>query len=75
LAGQLAKRIKDGTAQVGSEAALRRSIESLQAGHPNYDEMKPALAEAGRQQLPYLKRSGLQTEQPSGEYCLYRMEK
>lgn len=57
MAGKLAKRIKDGAAQAGSEVALRRSSESLQAGHPNYDEMTLALAEAGRQQLPYLKRS------------------
>jgi beta-lactamase regulating signal transducer with metallopeptidase domain len=57
LAGQLAKRIKDGTAQAGSEGALRRSIESLKTGQPNYDEMTPALAEAARQQLPWLKRS------------------
>jgi hypothetical protein len=57
VAGQLAKRIKDGTPQAGSEGAVRRSIESLQAGQPNYDEMTPALAEAARQQLAYLKRS------------------
>ena len=55
LAEQLAKRIKDGSPQAGSEAALRRSIESLLAGHPNYDEMMPELAEATRQQLPLLR--------------------
>jgi hypothetical protein len=56
-AEQLAKRIKDGTAQSGSEAALRHTIESLQAAQPNYDEMMPASVEATRQQLPTLRRS------------------
>jgi Domain of unknown function (DUF3471) len=57
IAEQLAKRIKDGTARSGSEAALRRSIESLQSTQPNYDEMAPALAEATRRQLPVLRSS------------------
>jgi beta-lactamase regulating signal transducer with metallopeptidase domain len=56
VAEQLAKRIKDGTAQPGSEAALRRMIEALQAAQPNYDAMTPELATATRQQLPALQR-------------------
>ena len=54
---QLAKRIRDGIAQPGSEAALRHTIESLQAAQPNYDEMMPPLAGLTRQQLPNLRRS------------------
>ncbi|MGX9430990.1 MULTISPECIES: M56 family metallopeptidase [Bradyrhizobium] len=56
VAEQLAKRIKDGTAQPGSEAALRRTIEAIRAGQPNYDAMTPELAVATRQQLPGLQR-------------------
>ncbi len=57
IAEQLAKRMKDGIAQQGSEAALRHTIESLQAAQPNYDEMMPSLAELTRRQLPNLKRA------------------
>ncbi|MFH0299717.1 M56 family metallopeptidase [Bradyrhizobium sp. 31Argb] len=56
VAEQLAKRIKDGTAQPGSEAALRRTIEAIRAGQPNYDAMTPELAVATRQQLTGLQR-------------------
>jgi CubicO group peptidase (beta-lactamase class C family) len=48
------KRFKDQTAAPGSEAALRRMIEELQAGKPDYDRMSPGLANATRQQLPQL---------------------
>jgi hypothetical protein len=48
------KRFKDQTAAPGSEAALRRMIEELQLGKPNYDLMSPGLANATRQQLPQL---------------------
>src|ERR1022692_3708713 len=48
------KRFKDQTAAPGSEAALRRMIEELQQGKPNYDLMSPGLADATRQQLPQL---------------------
>jgi CubicO group peptidase (beta-lactamase class C family) len=49
-----AKRFKDQTAAPGSEAALRKMIEDLRLGKPNYDLMSPGLAEATRQQLPQL---------------------
>lgn len=39
----------------GSEAAIRRLIDGLVTGTPNYHEMVPALAEATRQQLPQLR--------------------
>jgi hypothetical protein len=48
------KRFKDQTVAPGSEAALRRMIEELRLGKPNYDLMSPGLAAATRQQLPQL---------------------
>jgi predicted small lipoprotein YifL len=36
----------------GTEASLRRYIESLETGTPNYNEMAPALAALVRQKLP-----------------------
>ena len=50
------KRFKDQTAAPESEAAVRRMVEELRAGRPNYDLMSPRLADATREQLP-----GLQT--------------
>ncbi len=38
--------------QPGSEAALRRMIDEISRGAPNYDLMAPGLAEATRTQLP-----------------------
>jgi CubicO group peptidase (beta-lactamase class C family) len=51
----IAKRFKDQTQSPGTEAALRRNIEELQRGEPNYDQMSPQLADITRQQLPQLK--------------------
>ncbi len=51
----IAKRFKDQTQSPGTEAALRRNIEELQRGEPNYDQMSPQLAAVTRQQLPMLK--------------------
>jgi hypothetical protein len=48
------KRFKDQTAAPGSEAAIRRMIEELRTGKPNYDLMGAGLANATRQQLPQL---------------------
>ena len=48
------KRFKDQTAAPGSEAALRRLIDELRSGKPNYELMSAGLAEATRQQLPGL---------------------
>lgn len=47
----LAAKVKSQTATPGSEAALRRNIDSLQSGHPRYSEMSPGLQEATREQL------------------------
>jgi serine-type D-Ala-D-Ala carboxypeptidase/endopeptidase len=54
-AAALAKRVKDQTAALGSEAALRRNIEDLRLGQPKYELMGAGLAEITRQQLPQLK--------------------
>jgi hypothetical protein len=50
----LAARIQSQTATPGSEAALRRTIDGILAGEPNYSEMTPELAAVTRQQLPKL---------------------
>ena len=52
------EKVKSQAASPGTEAALRRLIEGIISGRPNYDEMSAALAEATRQQLPNL-QSGL----------------
>jgi CubicO group peptidase (beta-lactamase class C family) len=48
------RRFKDQTAAPGSEAALRRMIEELRVGKPDYDLLSPGLGNATRQQLPQL---------------------
>lgn len=53
-AAAVAKRVKDQTAAPGSEAALRKLIEDLRLGKPDYDTMSSGLAAATRQQLPRL---------------------
>jgi glyoxalase superfamily protein/uncharacterized protein DUF3471 len=51
-------KVKSQSASPGTEAALRRLIEGIVSGKPNYDEMSALLAQATRQQLPSL-QSGL----------------
>jgi hypothetical protein len=53
-AAAVAKRFKDQTAAPGSEAALRKMIEGIRLGKPDYGTMSSGLAEATRQQLPQL---------------------
>jgi hypothetical protein len=48
------EKVRSQSASPGTEAALRRLIDGLINGQPNYDEMSAALAEATRQQLPNL---------------------
>jgi beta-lactamase regulating signal transducer with metallopeptidase domain len=45
-------RIKGNKPSPGTEASLRRYIDSLEKGAPNYEEMTPALANVVRAQLP-----------------------
>jgi bla regulator protein blaR1 len=54
ISAATAAKIHSQTATAGSEAALRRVIEGIISGKPNYSEMSPALADATRQQLPQL---------------------
>jgi len=53
-AAAAARRFKDQTAAPGSEAALRKLIEDVRLGKPDYDTMSSGLANATRQQLPQL---------------------
>jgi CubicO group peptidase (beta-lactamase class C family) len=50
-----AKRFKEQTAAPGSDAALRRAIEELRLGQPDYSRMTPAFADVTRQQLSDMK--------------------
>jgi len=54
LRSTLAARIESKAPIRGSEEALRRLIEGIRTGAPNYDEMGPALAQLTRKQLPRL---------------------
>jgi hypothetical protein len=55
-------RIANKTPSPGTEESLRRFIDSMQRGQPNYDEMTPPLAAANRSQVsrtgPLMKSSG-----------------
>jgi CubicO group peptidase (beta-lactamase class C family) len=53
-AAAVAKRFKDQTAVPGGDAALRKMIEEVRLGKPDYDRMSAGLAAATRQQLPQL---------------------
>jgi CubicO group peptidase (beta-lactamase class C family) len=53
-AAAAAKRVKDQTPAPGSETALRKLIEGVRLGKPDYDTMSSGLAAATRQQLPQL---------------------
>jgi hypothetical protein len=54
IASRTEEKVKSQSANPGTEAALRRLIDGIISGKPNYDEMSAALAEATRQQLPVL---------------------
>jgi hypothetical protein len=56
----VAKRFKAQTQSPGTEAALRRSIQELQQGEPNYTLMSAQWAEITRQQLPQMKAAMVQ---------------
>ena len=51
----IAKRIQEQKPAPGSDAALRRHIEELRAGEPNYDLLTPAFANATRGHLAQIK--------------------
>jgi CubicO group peptidase (beta-lactamase class C family) len=51
---ELATRVKNQTPQAGIEVVLRRDIDEMLHGAPQYDHMSAGLAGAVRQQLPQL---------------------
>jgi CubicO group peptidase (beta-lactamase class C family) len=53
-ADAIARRFKDQKPATGSEAALRRAIEELRRGEPDYSQMSAPFADVTRQQLPGL---------------------
>ncbi len=56
-AAALQKRFKDQTPAPGGEGVVRRLIEEVRIGKPNFDLMSPGLANVTRQQLPQLQAS------------------
>jgi len=56
----IARRFKEQKPADGGEAALRRNIEELRRGEPDYSQMSTALANVTRQQLGSLKAMILQ---------------
>jgi hypothetical protein len=52
IAADISAKVQSQTPTPGSEAALRRLIEGIMAGKPNFAEMSPELAKATREQLP-----------------------
>jgi CubicO group peptidase (beta-lactamase class C family) len=53
-AAEIATRFRNQTPAAGSEAALRRTIEELRAGKPNYELMNSGVAATTREQLTNL---------------------
>jgi hypothetical protein len=49
-----AEKVKNQSANPGTEAALRRLVDGLVSGKPNYDEITPSLADAIRHQFSKL---------------------
>jgi hypothetical protein len=49
------KRFKDQTPAPGSGALLRKLVDGLESGNPNYDDLGPELAKLTRDELPGLK--------------------
>jgi hypothetical protein len=62
IQGEIAERYRKQLAAPGSERALRRLIEGIQSGSPNYSEMSPQLAGGTRTML----KSFQSTEQTAG---------
>lgn len=61
ITAALQARIQSQTPMPGSEAAVRRQIQAIADGKPDYTEMAPKVADAARQQFPELRQwfSGL----------------
>jgi hypothetical protein len=54
IAADTAAKVQSQAATPGSELALRRLIEGIRTGKPNFSEMSPELAKVTREQLPQL---------------------
>lgn len=54
IAARMDEKVKSQSASSGTEAALRRLVDSILGGSPNYNEMSPMLAAVTRSQLPKL---------------------
>lgn len=50
----LEAKIQSGSATPGSDAALKRLLESVRTGKPNYEEMEAPLAKVVRDQMPLM---------------------
>lgn len=50
-----AERLKTQTANPQSEAAIRRLIDGILSGTPNYNDMSPSLADLVRKQMPHIR--------------------
>jgi hypothetical protein len=57
IAAATTAKIQSQTATPGSEMALRRLMEGISTGKPNFAEMSPELAKATREPLPQLEAS------------------
>ena len=54
IEAKTAEKLKSQSASPGTDAALRRLVEGIISGKPNYDEMSSGLAQATRDQWPGL---------------------
>lgn len=55
VAETLARRVRENVPSPGTEQALRKALEGVAAGAPNYADMTPPLAAILRQQIPVLR--------------------
>ncbi len=60
IAARVDEKVKSQSASPETEAALRRLLDGIASGTPQYDEMTPALAAATRNQLPKLRAASAQ---------------
>jgi hypothetical protein len=54
IEARMAEKLASQSASPGTDAALRRLVDGIISGNPNYDEMSPELAQATRDQWPGL---------------------
>jgi len=54
IAGELAAKIRNKSRDPASEALLRKAVDGLRDGHPDYQQMSPSLGAVTKMQLPQL---------------------